>query len=219
MYALNDSATYQQPAQNVSSDNLVSLFARTVHRPESQLMQMFFSPQNIDTIARGIEEQLYQWTGRKWHVPRNEELQISMQQVLENNYPVWTATPEQGLPLLNQYTISDEATVQFHSFRRSQLYDKYFLTERRERTEPRGEYVQVKKGEALIDTCANYALSSPWRKRYPEFKKAFMDPNINKFRDGDWIAMQVGQQMGFPCDQLELRYTQGSYGQWAPSSA
>lgn len=190
---MSGSTTTPQP-----SANLNSLFIKQINnpRPTTPLFQMFLSPDNVAHVANQIAIRLQGLTGKEFHVPVNEELQLAMQNVLQNNYGMWASAPQQGLQILNHQVIESETQIQLMSYRQHQLYDKYFITQNREKVFPYGAYDRPTKGEQLLDTSI-YQLSNPHRQQYPGFLKMFGACNDYLYQqNGDWAAARAAVNSG-----------------------
>jgi len=185
-------------------NGLATFFASEIQRIPNALMQAYLSPANMACVASEIEKLLHSWTGIPFKVLLDDQLQLTMERILQDNYAAYSYQVADGVRILNKYAIDHEAQVHFLSYRQQQLYKRYFLTQDRMRVEPRPFYDRALKGEQLLDTGAAYGNASPWAKKYPEFMKEFNANNGR--RQGDWAGQQACCKAGYPEAVCKLRY-------------
>jgi len=197
-------ATYNSTLEAVPAQNTARYFSQTQNNlPTSALIQMYLSPQNMEYVAGAIAQSMKCLTGLNFQVPINQELQLAMENVLQNNIGMWTSDPEDGVAELNRHVIESETQIQLFSYRQHMLYDKYFITQDRQRVEDRPIYQTVKRGEVLIDPSEAYMLQSPWKKQHKEFTKMFDSPC---HFGGDWKVAEVALKQGCNPSEISARY-------------
>lgn len=197
--------TYYNTLTEVSRQTSARDFSQFAYRPTSTLAQTYLSPSNTQMVANEIAKKLYCLTGVQFNVPVNNELILAMQQVLEDNVGMWTSAPQQGLQELNRHIIESETQIQVMSWRNHMLYDKYFITQNRQRVEDRPVIDTLTKGEQTLDTSSAYMNVSPWGRQHPEFLKMFA---LQPRWEGDWNAKNMTMKFdGCTQEQADARYS------------
>ena len=128
--------TYASSAYRTTSET-PSLFGETIRRDmvghihqSTPLNELFFSQGNIETIQKGIQDQVYQMSGNKYHIGPQDEQQVKI--IMRSYYLMYsennTAQIKEELSDLNGRVIGYAAAkvyseVDFHQFYLKDLED------------------------------------------------------------------------------------------------